>query len=120
MGHHIDRDGIRPLEEKVQAVREFPLPKSHRKLREFLGLVNFYRRFLPHAAGLLHPLTQLLGDSSNGAKEVIWTEKAREAFDAVKDALASATLLTHPQPSAQLAIMTDASDVAVGASFNNK
>ena len=115
LGHHIDRDGIRPLEEKVQAVREFPLPKSHRKLREFLGLVNFYRRFLPHAAGLLHPLTQLLGDSSNGAKEVIWTEKAREAFDAVKDALASATLLTHPQPSAQLAIMTDASDVAVGA-----
>ena len=46
---------------------------------------------------------------------MIWTDKAREAFDATKEALASATLLTHPQPNAQLAIMTDASDVAVGA-----
>ena len=57
LGHHVHSDGIRPLEAKVQVIRDFPLPKSHRKLREFLGLVNFYRRFLPHAADLLYPLT---------------------------------------------------------------
>ena len=56
LGHHISRDGIRPLEEKVQAIRDFPLPKSHGKLCEFVGLANFYRRFLPHATDLLHPL----------------------------------------------------------------
>ena len=115
LGHHIDREGIRPLAEKVQAVWDFPLPSSHRKLRAFLGMVNFYRRFLPHAADLLHPLTLLLDDSKTGAKAVSWTDQAKEAFDAAKKALANATLLTHPQPDGQLAIMSDASDVAVGA-----
>ena len=115
LGHHIDSEGIRPLDTKVQVIRDFPLPKSHRKFREFLGLVNFYRRFLPHAADLLYPLTQLLGDSTSGTKEVNWTEAAQAAFNAVKEALANATLLVHPQPNAQLAIMSDASDVAVGA-----
>ena len=84
-----------------------PLPNSHCKLREFLRLVNFYHHFLPHAFSL----TQFLGSSKEGMKAVIWTDKAKEAFHAMKEALASATLLTHPQ---QLAIMTDASDVAVG------
>ena len=60
LGHHIDCAGIRPLEQKVQVIRHFPLPTSPRKLREFLGLVNFYHRFLPHAADLLHPLNELL------------------------------------------------------------
>ena len=76
----------------MQVIRDFPLPNSHRKLREFLGLVNFDRRFLPHAADLLHPLTQLLGSSKEGTKAVIWTDKVREAFDATKLTLASATL----------------------------
>ena len=120
LGHHVDSDGIRPLEAKVQVIRDFPLPKSHCKLREFLGLVNFYRRFLPHAADLLYPLTQLLGNSNSGTKEVNWTETAQAAFNAAKDALANTTLLNHPQPSAQLAIMTDASDVAVGAVLHQR
>ena len=120
LGHHVDSDGIRPLEAKVQVIRDFPLPKSHRKLREFLGLVNFYRRFLPHAADLLYPLTQLLGNSNSGTKEVNWTETAQAAFNAAKDALANTTLLNHPQPSAQLAIMTDTSDVAVGAVLHQR
>ena len=83
-------------------------------------MVNFYRRFLPHAADLLYPLTQLLGNSNSGTKEVNWTEIALGAFNAAKDALANATLLNHPQPSAQLAIMTDASDVAVGAVLHQR
>lgn len=112
LGHHIDRDGIRPLDSKVEVIRDFPLPTSHRKLREFIGLVNFYRRFLPHATDLLHPLTQLLGNCTSGTKEVKWTEITQTAFDTFKDALASATLLVHPQPDAQLAIMTDASELS--------
>ena len=82
--------------------------------------MNFYRRFLPHAADLLYPLTQLLGNSNSGTKEVTWTETAQAAFNAVKDELANTTLLNHPQPNAQLAIMTDASDVAVGAVFQQR
>ena len=109
LGHHIDCDGIRPLEEKVQVIRAFPLPPSQHKLREFLGLVHL------HAADLLHPLNQLLDGSKEGTRAVTWTDKAREAFQIAKDALASATLITHPQVNAQLAMLTDASDVTVGA-----
>ncbi len=59
LGHYVDRHGIRPLESKVQAIREFPLPNSQRKLREFLGLINFYHCFLPHCAASLQPLNAL-------------------------------------------------------------
>jgi len=50
LGHHVDCHGICPLEEKVQTIRNFPQPNTQRKLREFLGLVNFYHRFLPLAS----------------------------------------------------------------------
>ena len=115
LGPQVDSAGIRPLERKVQTVRDFPLPDSTRKLREFLGLVNFYHRFLPHAADLLNPLHALLPHSTQGTKSLTWTEQARSAFSAAKDALADATLLSHPQPNAHLAIMSDASDIAIGA-----
>ena len=115
LGHQIDSAGIRPLEQKVQRVRDFPHPDSARKLREFLGLVNFYHRFLPHAADLLNPLHKLLPHSTKGTKSIEWTDQARSAFLAAKNALADATLLSHPQLNAHLAIMSDASDIAVGA-----
>jgi hypothetical protein len=60
LGHHANSQGIRPLEEKVQVIREFPHPTTHRKLREFLGLVNFYHRYIPDCADILHPLNDLL------------------------------------------------------------
>ena len=65
LGHQIDSQGIRPLPDKVhvQAAKEFPQPTTTYtcKLREFLGLVNFYHRFLPNAACILQPLHKLLG-----------------------------------------------------------
>jgi hypothetical protein len=48
LGHHVDATGVRTLEMNVQAIKEFPRPATQRKLREFIGLVNFYRRFIPH------------------------------------------------------------------------
>ena len=60
----MDSQGIRPLEEKVQAIVEFPQPTSLRKLREFLGLINFYHRFIPKCADTLQPLTYALSSTS--------------------------------------------------------
>ena len=88
------------------------VPTSQRQLREFLGLVNFYHRFVPHCARILKPLNSCL--TSRG-KELPWTPEAAEAFSAIKAALAQATLLSHPQAGAPLSIMTDASDSAIGA-----
>lgn len=113
LGYHVDASGIRPMESKVEAVRDFPQPTTQRKLREFLGLVNFYRRFIPKGATLLRPLNLLLARSA--PKTLVLTEDATSAFSSVKNILADATLLVHPQPGASTCIMTDASEAAVGA-----
>ena len=115
LGHHVSSEGIRPLDDKVQAIRDFPRPESQRKLREFLGLINFYHRFLNHGAAILKPLNDLLAAPSGRNKELVWTDDALHAFTAAKEALANAMLSSHPVPKAPTSIMTDASNVAIGA-----
>nr|VZI04395.1 unnamed protein product [Spirometra erinaceieuropaei] len=60
LGHQADSEGLRPLPSKVEAVRNLPPPTSKRQLQRFLGMVNFYRRFLPNCAGLMLPFTNML------------------------------------------------------------
>nr|VZH92197.1 unnamed protein product [Spirometra erinaceieuropaei] len=112
LGHHIDAQGLRPLSSKVEAIRDFPPPTSKRQLQRFLGMVNFYRRFLPNCADLMLPLTNLLS-GPKGPLEL--RGHALTAFERLKTSLADATLLTHPAPEAPLSLMVDASTVAVGA-----
>ena len=113
LGHTVDAQGIKPKPAKVDAVRQYPQPATLRQLQEFLGMVNFYRRFLPHCATTVQPLTELLRGQPS-PKELRWTSAASEAFARVKDDLANATLLAHPIPNAQLSVMVDASNVGVG------
>ena len=117
LGHLVSSEGIRPVEDKVQAIRAFPQPTSQRQLREFIGLVNFYRRFLPSCAAIMHPLNQLLTHPKDKSAHIEWTEEALSAFSKTKEALADATLLTHPKLNAPTCLMTDASDNAVGAAL---
>ncbi|BHF82909.1 hypothetical protein SprV_0802604800 [Sparganum proliferum] len=112
LGHHVDAQGLRPLSSKVEAIRYFPPPTSKRQLQRFLGMVNFYRRFLPNCADLMLPLTNLLS-GPKGPFEL--RGHALTAFERIKTSLADATLLTHPAPEAPLSLMVDASTVAVGA-----
>lgn len=115
LGHRITTTGIEPLHSKVQVIRDYPQPQSLRKLREFLGLINFHRRFIPHCAQTIKPLTDLLRGPKKSSTPIPWTPDAEVAFTAVKNALAEATLLVHPMPNAPTRVMVDASDVAVGA-----
>ena len=112
LGHRVNQDGISPLDSKVQAIRAFVTPTNQRQLREFLGLINFYYRFIPSCAHILRSLNSCLSSQS---KELQLTPDAVEAFVAIKEALADATLLAYPQPNATIAIMTDPFDSAVGA-----
>ncbi|KAH9586005.1 hypothetical protein MS3_00007070 [Schistosoma haematobium] len=112
LGHVIKQEGILPCEDKVQAIKEYNEPSSLKELKAFLGLVNFYRRFIPHAAERLRPLTDLL---RGNPRRLEINDSARTAFTEIKTALAQATLLAHPDPSATLSIAVDASDVAIGA-----
>ena len=115
LGYHVDATGIRLLEEKVQAIRNFPLPATQRKLREFIGLLNFYRCFIPNCATIIQPLHSLLKLTKRPSDKPEWTNTTMAAFSKIKNALANSSLLCHPTPDAPTSIMTDASDVAVGA-----
>ena len=115
LGHQVDKDGIQPLKEKVTVVQNFPLPDTPKKLREFLGLVNFYHRFVKNCARIIQPLNTLLTKTKDDRNHLQWNDDAMAAFTTIKEALASATLLFHPKQEAPTSIMTDASSSAVGA-----
>ena len=114
LGHRVTSDGIHPLQDRVQAIRDYPQPRTAKSLKEYLGLLNFYRRFVSHAAAILLPLYELvsLKDTEFCAA---WTSLHDKHFQQSKDALAAATCLAHPSPTAETCINTDASDTAVGA-----
>ena len=115
LGHHVKSSGISPLPTQVQTIRDFPQPNTLRKLREFLGLVNFYHRFIPRCATILTPLNSMLKSTAPNNRELCWTTAATAAFEEIKDALANATFLVHPQPEAPINVMMDASDIVIGA-----
>ena len=114
LGHLIAPGGISPLPQKVRVILDFPPPTSLKKLREFLGLINFYRRFIPNCAKILQPLTDLL--SPKVTKDVLKLHgDSLLAFDNIKCALADATLLSHPSADAPYSLVVGAPNVAVGA-----
>jgi RNase H-like domain found in reverse transcriptase len=110
LGHQISAAGISPLPSRVTAIQSFPRPSAVRELQAFLGLLNFYRRFIPAAAAVVKPLTDALGGSPSGTASVQWT-----ADRAAGSALASTALLDHPASNAAISLVTDASATHVGA-----
>ena len=115
LGHQVDSKGIQLLEAKMKAIQEFPQSELRKKLQEFLGLVNFYHRFIKNCAGNIKSLNNLSTTVKDDAQKLQWNDPATTAFRDSKHALASATLLFHPKQDATTSIMTDASDYAVGA-----
>ncbi|ROT61804.1 hypothetical protein C7M84_020379 [Penaeus vannamei] len=116
LGHTVTSQGITPAQEKVTAIRKFPKPATEKQLRKFLEMFNFYRRFVLKCAQLLKPLHALITPNrASRNTKIKWTPPTNEAFEACKEALASANLLNHPLPEAPLNIAVDASDTAIGA-----
>ena len=112
LGYHVDKNGITPLPERVDDINKQPAPTTVKELQSFLGMINYYRRFLPNAAHHLTPLFELL---KGKPKTIQWTEAQQKGFKSIKAALAKAALLHHPKPNANLALTTDASNYAIGA-----
>ena len=118
--HRVDSQGVRPLETKVSAIRDFPKPRTVKDLRKFLGAINFYRSFIPNAGGILQPLDSLLTPGKGTKKPVKWSTTADVAFHAAKSSLAQAASLAFTISGARISLMTDASDVAVGATLQQE
>ncbi|CAK1592500.1 unnamed protein product [Parnassius mnemosyne] len=115
LGYHISAEGLKPQPSKVEAIKSFPRPKTVKELRRFLGMLNFYRRFIPNAAKYQAPLNELLTGAVKGFHPIQMFTEQIEAFESCKQSLCQATLLEHPDCSAKIALMTDASDTAIGA-----
>lgn len=116
LGYLVNGKGLRPTPERVAAIADAPRPKTIADLRRFLGMVNFYRRNVPHAAKTQAPLNSLFIDShKNDKREIEWSDELIEAFVKTKHDFANAILLVHPRTGADLRIVTDASDFAMGA-----
>ena len=113
LGHHVSASGIKPIMDKVAAIKKFPRPDTVRQLQTFLGMVNFYRRFLPKAAMVLKPLTDILKGEARG--KLTWTVEMETAFQRGKEAVCQAAELAHPHPKAELSLAVDASESHVGA-----
>ena len=116
LGHHVDSNGIRPLESKTRAIREYPLPHTPQELRKFLGMINYFHRFLPNIASVLQPL-HVMANIRPASSSLDWSDSCLSAFAKAKDLLAEATTLTHPVEGTPLVLSTDASEVGVGAAL---
>lgn len=118
LGYTITPNGYSAPDTRVQAIKDFEKPKTIDQLRRFLGILNFHRHCIPKAAHLQAPLNELLKNAKKKDKRPVpWNTAAEAAFIECKNSLASATMLNYPAPDVPLALTTDASDVAIGASL---
>jgi hypothetical protein len=113
LGHRLNADGLTPLDSHVAAVRDFPRPPDLKGLQRFLGMLNFYRRFMPGLARTVAPLTDATKGKPKG--NLKWSAAMANAFEAAKEALINAVPLHHPDPEARISLATDASDTHIGA-----
>lgn len=90
-GHKIDKHGLHKTQEKIDAVLRAPSPENVSQLRSFLGLVNYYHKFLPHLSTVLHPLNALLQQDTKWR----WSKDCEQAFIAAKQLIISDKVLTH-------------------------
>lgn len=104
------------LPQKVEAIQNFLKPQNVKELRRFLGMVNFYHRFIPDIASAQSQLQEAItGHKQSSQTQIEWTTEKEATFKKLKDDLANATLLTFPDPLAQFSLQTDASGSAIGA-----
>lgn len=112
LGFIISKEGIRCTEDKLAAVKNYPVPKSPKECRRALGLFGYLRKFCPNYGIIAKPIFELTAKTT---KDFVWTEKADKAFNELKNILISSKVLAIPRPDDTLVLTTDASSVGIGA-----
>jgi hypothetical protein len=116
LGHKVDAEGLHTVDAKVEAIREAPAPANVSELKAYLGMLNYYGKFLPNLSTTLAPLHKLL------CKEVKWKwgQTQSEAFLESKKLLHSSRVLVHYDPGKELVLACDASPYGVGAVLSHR
>ena len=105
LGHIVSDEGVKVDPEKTDTVLQAPAPSNKRELRSFLGLLNYYRKFIEDYAAIAAPLSRLTGTKT--AWE--WGTTEQGAFDELKDRMVKAPVLAYPHPTRPTKLRTDAS-----------
>ena len=113
LGHTIGSGQVRPEEVKIAAMQTFEQPQTKTHVRAFLGLTGYYRKFIPNYSSVAAPLSDLTKKSQ--PNQVNWTIECTTAFEELKQALCSSTVLVSPDWNKQFILQTDASERGVGA-----
>lgn len=114
LGHLINSHGVRPLPDKVSAIKNFPKPQTQKQMRRFLSTLNFYRRFIPNAVQAQQKLQVYLKGNKKSDEKIEWNETTSKAFEDCKESLSETALLAHINPNSTIALFVDASDTAIG------
>lgn len=117
LGHRVTAQGIRPLPDRVAALCNSAAPTDRTSLQRFLGMMNYYHRFIPHIAETLTPLHS---QASGKGQTITWSTECQTAFEKAKRALSEAVLLHHPQTDAATSLTVDASNTAIGAQLEQR
>ena len=111
LGHMISKKGVSPDPEKISSIHGVEAPKNVRKLQQFLGMASYYRRFIKGFADIAAPLTNLLHKET----KFEWSKECNDAFQTLKSALTSTPILRMPNFTKAFKLITDASNVGLGA-----
>ena len=105
--HLVSEKGFEPLLEKLELIRKMPAPRMAKEVKQFLGLIGYYQKFVPHFADISRPLTKLI--RHNVVFE--WTDQCAKAFNHLRELLMEYPILRYPNPTQGYILYTDASEI---------
>ncbi len=111
LGHRISGEGIHMDPNKVSSILNWPTPTNVKEVQSFIGLANYYRRFIPNFAKIAHPLHKLLKKNT----KFLWSPETQSSFDNLKSKFVSAPILIYPNREIPFQVETDSSNFAIGA-----
>ncbi|SAL96876.1 hypothetical protein [Absidia glauca] len=115
VGFEISASGVRPSQDKIKAVCDWPTPTNVQEVRQFLGLASHYRRFVKDFSTMASPLTDLTKGVGPKRRAITWSPSCQKSFDLLKNALLTSPVLVMPRDDYPFVIDTDASDYGIGA-----
>lgn len=111
LGHIISDKGVRPNPEKIKAIEQYPVPKNHKQIKQFLGLVGYYRRFIKNFSEITQPFTSLLRKNV----PFKWEMRQQINYEKLKQLLLREPILQYPDFDKEFLLTTDASNEGIGA-----
>ena len=116
LGHMLSAKGVSPVDDKVRAIKEVPRPTNVSELKSFVGMLNYYGKFVPNLSSCLSPLYALLHHSATWK----WTKDCEEAFQDAKNVLSGDPILVHYDRNKELVLSVDASPYGIGAVISHR